>query len=98
MVENNEKKNIGDTVKYLTSVLSNIKEKYTNINPKSFVNFQPDTSEEKLKEIEYTLLYGSDNDKTIDETNELPICLKKFLESKQQRCSLGTLFLFIHKI
>ena len=39
MLENNKKKNIGDPVKYLTSVLSNIKEKYTNINPKSFVNF-----------------------------------------------------------
>ena len=58
------------------------KENDPNINPKSFVNFEPGTSEEKLKEIEDTLLYGSDNDKTIDETNELPICLKNFLESK----------------
>lgn len=82
MVENNKKKKIGAPVKYLTSVLSNIKEKDPNINPKSFVNFEPGTSEEKLKEIEDTLLYGSDNDKTIDETNELPICLKNFLESK----------------
>lgn len=82
MGENNKKKKIGAPVKYLTSIISNIKENDSNINPKSFVNFEPGTSEEKLKEIEDTLLYGSDNDKTIDETNELPICLKNFLESK----------------
>lgn len=82
MGENNKKKKVGAPVKYLTSILSNIKESNSSINPKSFVNFEPGTSEEKLKEVEEELLYGSENDDVIEENNDIPDCLKKFLENK----------------
>lgn len=82
MGENNKKKKIGAPVKYLKSILVNIKENDSSINPKSFVNFVPGTSEEKLKEVEEELLYGSENDDVIEENNDIPDCLKKFLENK----------------
>lgn len=82
MGENNKKKKIGAPVKYLTSILSNLKENDLKINPKSFVNFEPGTSEEKLKEIEEKLLYGNENDSEIEENNDIPDCLKSFLENK----------------
>ena len=82
MGENNKKKKVGAPVKYLTFILSNLKENDSKINPKSFVNFDPGTSEEKLKEIEEKLLYGSENDDVIEENNDIPDCLKKFLENK----------------
>ena len=82
MGENNKKKKVGAPVKYLTSILSNIKESNSSINPKSFVNFEPGTSEEKLKEVEEELLYGSENDDVIEENNDIPDCLKRFLGYK----------------
>lgn len=82
MGENNKKKKVGAPVKYLTSILSNIKESNSSINPKSFVNFEPGTSYEKLKEIEKELLYGRENNSKIEENNYIPHCLKNFLESK----------------
>lgn len=82
MGENNKKKKVGAPVKYLTSVLSNLKENDSSINPKSFVNFEPGTSDEKLQEIEEELLYGSENDGGIEENNDLPDCLKKYLKNE----------------
>lgn len=82
MGENNKKKKIGAPVKYLTSILLNIKERNSKINPKSFINFEPGTSTEKIEEIEEKLLYGSENDDVIEENNDIPKCLKKFLENK----------------
>lgn len=80
MGENNKKKKVGAPVKYLTSILSNLKENDLKINPKSFVNFEPGTSDEKLQEIEEELRYGSENDGVIEENNDLPDCLKKYLK------------------
>lgn len=80
MGENNRKKRVGAPVKYLKSILENIKESNCNINPKSFNNFEPGTTEEKLKLIEEELLYGSKNKELREENINIPQCLKKFLE------------------
>lgn len=82
MGENNKKKKVGAPVKYLTSILVNLKENELKINPKSFVNFEPGTSDDRLKEIEEKLLYGSENDDIIEENNDMPNCLKRLLENK----------------
>ena len=37
---------------------------------------------EKLQEIEEELRYGSKNDDVIEESNDLPDCLKKYLKNK----------------
>lgn len=84
MGENNRKKRVGAPVKYLKSILENIKESNCNINPKSFNNFEPGTTEEKLKLIEEELLYGSKNKELGDEKINVPECLKVFLEEKNQ--------------
>ncbi|WP_305153993.1 replication initiation protein [uncultured Clostridium sp.] len=82
MGENNRKKRVIAPVKYLKSILKNIKESNFRINPKSFNNFEAGTSEEKLKLIEEELLYGSKKEELIDENINVPECLKKFLEEK----------------